>query len=224
MPKPVRIVKAENQAEPSEAPAAEGPAPPPAQDLGRQSIQAALDRSQPALVREPTSAERSADFAAQVRARGASATTKDGMPAPKRQASVARLQFASAAFRHHDYVTEFGTSFEDLLNPSYWANIASRLSAWDQITVRAEEGTFYAELIVTEVTQLSARVVAKPGSPFTVMVAEPGVDASVPAGHGVKWLGEHKKWGALRGDVCIKDGFTNQALAVTWLQNVARAR
>lgn len=223
-PGPVRINKQIESSEPADQP---GQPEPVAQagDPARQAIESALRKSQPEVaMREQTPEERAAAFKTQVQDRLRGATGKDGAPSPRRQATVGRLQLATSAFRVWDYITEFGTTFEDLLAPAYWTHIASRLRPWDQLMVRAEEGTFYAELIVTEVGQLFASVVPKPGYPFRLQVAEPGVDASVPQGYSVKWMGEHKKWGALRGEVCIKDGFTSQSTAVIWLQNVARAR
>lgn len=51
-----------------------------------------------------------------------------------------------------------GVRFEELLRPEFWAHHAYRLSPWDKIEARAEDGTWYAEFIVADCSRNWARV------------------------------------------------------------------
>lgn len=41
-----------------------------------------------------------------------------------------------------------GATIEDLLRPEAWAAVAPKLQPWSHVEVRAEDGTYYAELLV----------------------------------------------------------------------------
>ncbi len=41
-----------------------------------------------------------------------------------------------------------GATIDDLLKPECWAAVAPKLRPWDHVEVRAEDGTYYAELLV----------------------------------------------------------------------------
>jgi len=47
---------------------------------------------------------------------------------------------------------------EDLLRPECWASVAKMLQPWSHIEVRAEDGSYYAELLVTGVDRAWAKV------------------------------------------------------------------
>jgi hypothetical protein len=62
------------------------------------------------------------------------------------------------AFREWDLLAPHGTKFDDLLEPKYWAAAAKNLKPWVTITVRAEDYSFYAKLLVLYVEKFSAQV------------------------------------------------------------------
>ena len=62
------------------------------------------------------------------------------------------------AFREWDFFAAHGTKFDDLLEPKYWAASAKNMKPWDTITVRAEDYSFYAKLLVLYVEKFSVQV------------------------------------------------------------------
>jgi len=53
---------------------------------------------------------------------------------------------------------EQGTTREDILNPMFWAHVAPKLRPYTEITVRCDDGTLYAKLLVTQAERTWARV------------------------------------------------------------------
>lgn len=50
------------------------------------------------------------------------------------------------------------TPFEKLLDPNYWAHIATKLKQWDRIEVQPDGFTFFAELLVVDSDRTWAKV------------------------------------------------------------------
>jgi hypothetical protein len=48
---------------------------------------------------------------------------------------------------------------DDLVSPEFWAHIASKLRPWDRIEAIAENGSYFAELLVLSATATDAQVV-----------------------------------------------------------------
>jgi hypothetical protein len=156
-------------------------------------------------------------FAAEVRERTASSSSK--VPnAPKRTLLPARLQFASTQWKLWDVVPDHGTTVDSMLDPAYWANVARKLTPWDEIVVRAEDGSYIARFVVLERGNLYARVALLPGYPLNLQVSEPDVDSSVPSGYEVKWTGPHTRYAVARDGAKLKEGFTSKGEAAAWLR------
>lgn len=51
-----------------------------------------------------------------------------------------------------------GVRLEDVLVPSFWAHTAPKLKPYDKIELRAEDGTWYGEVIVMDSSRTWARV------------------------------------------------------------------
>lgn len=51
-----------------------------------------------------------------------------------------------------------GHTLEHMLQPAYWAHVAPKLKPWDRIEARAEDGTYYAELLVLACDRTWARI------------------------------------------------------------------
>lgn len=51
-----------------------------------------------------------------------------------------------------------GVSLQDALEPKFWAHTAPKLKPYDKIELRAEDGTWYAEVIVMDSSRTWARV------------------------------------------------------------------
>lgn len=51
-----------------------------------------------------------------------------------------------------------GQTFEDFKEPDSWAHVANTLRKFDRVEITAEDGSFFAEGIVTKVTKVSAHI------------------------------------------------------------------
>lgn len=113
---------------------------------------------------------------------------------------------------------ELGDTPEELLKPQYWANVAKELKSLDTIEVRAEDGSFYAKLLVRDSGRAYAKVVFLPGYPLVFKditeVPEMDMDEYV-----IKWAGPEFKFRVLRkkDNEVLKFGFTNKEEARKWV-------
>jgi hypothetical protein len=71
-------------------------------------------------------------------------------PTALHSAEYARIVYVAYA--------SLGTNFEDLSNPAYWAHHAAKLKPWDRIEVRAEDGTWFGEVLVLDASTTWAKV------------------------------------------------------------------
>ena len=139
--------------------------------------------------------------------------------APKPQITGGRFkvrEFESTCF---SAIAEAGTKFDQVSDPSYWAHVAPQLKPFDEITVRAEDGAWWAKLLVTD----SDRNWAK-----TIVIQEidlVGTDAGVVDvdGYEVRWRGA-AKFSIVRvvDNAVIQDGFVAKADAYAALAKHAR--
>lgn len=191
------------------------------QDAGRESLQSAAAQPPPPV--EPTSAERSALFAQQVKERMQSRGEIKGQAVEVgHQLGPNRLTLPQSSWRTWDAIPEFGTTIEEMLEPSYWAHVAKRLAPWDQLVIRAEDGSLYAEAIVLESGQLHAKIMLKPGYPIDLQVSEPDVGTAIPEGYSIKWTGPVRKYAVVNRTEKVRDGFSDRGAAQAWLGNYVR--
>ncbi len=74
-------------------------------------------------------------------------------PRPLRPLAPSQIQLAEYATRHHVVTLPIGTSFEDCLDPAWWANVTDRLRVCDKVDIFDAKGTFYAEILIRAVAQ-----------------------------------------------------------------------
>lgn len=85
----------------------------------------------------------------------------------------------------------------DLQEPAYWSHVASKLRPWDKIEARANDGTWYAVLIVLESGRNWARVKLIENHNLTTSdVAQSQANASSP--YDITYRGPHSKWSVVR--------------------------
>lgn len=190
-------------------------------DPGRQKLEeiAAAQRAKEPATELP--AEARERFSAEVRARMASPSNKNPN-APRRTLTEARFQFARSAWNIWDVVPDVDTTVEQLADPAYWTNVAQKLSPWDEIIVRAEDGSYLAKFVVVECGQRYARVKLLPGYPLMLQVAEPDAVDSLPNDYAIKWMGPHSKYAAIRDGAKLRDGFSSKGSAQAWLRDHLR--
>lgn len=139
-------------------------------------------------------------------------------PAVKAPQPLEPARFKSAEFERNIWIAnaDEGTNPADLLNPDYWAHNAQQMRSWDRVEVRANDGTWFAELLVVDATRLQATV---------KMLAIHDLSGAAPASltmsdspYKVEWKGPQLKWVVVRksdGEK-VSDGHQNKGAAETW--------
>ena len=129
-----------------------------------------------------------------------------------------RLHLAEHRRNIFDVVPEHGTPFDALMDSGYWAHVSAKLKPGDRIEVRAEDGSYYAELIVQDAGRLYAKVAVLTHVKLdAVEVKEGGLSLD---GYEVAWKGPQLKWCVLRGKDRLKDNMT-KGEAIHWMQSHA---
>ena len=131
-----------------------------------------------------------------------------------------RLHFAESRRNIFCVTPEVGTPYEEILKDAYWAHVSVKMKPGDRIEVNAEDGSYYAELLVQDAGRLYAKVAQIIFVKLdAVEVKEGGL---MMEGYEVKWQGPQLKWCVLRGKDRLKDGM-DKASAVQWMQSHAKA-
>lgn len=68
------------------------------------------------------------------------------------------LKGAEFARNTHVLIAAEGVTPEDVMHPGYYAHVASQLKAWDQIEVRAHDGTWFFQVMVLDCSRNWAKV------------------------------------------------------------------
>lgn len=107
-----------------------------------------------------------------------------------------------------------GIKFDDVMKPEFWGNVSAELRPWTHITVRAFDGTWYAELLVTSVGRQWARVHQLRLTSLT----NADVERSQTGTHDVKFV-EGKGWCVIRraDREEVNTGIESREAAETWL-------
>ena len=97
-------------------------------------------------------------------------------------------QWGLAEEKRRDHVVEvaLGITQEDILEPSFWSHLAPEFNALDKIEVRAEDGSWIANLRVIHAERNYAKVIME-GPIF--QIGEPVELANVSTRHRVEWKG-----------------------------------
>jgi hypothetical protein len=69
------------------------------------------------------------------------------------------FQGAEYVRTHYTATIPAGIKPEDLCAPTFWSHISGKLRPWDHIECIAEDGAFYAELLVRSATSTDANVI-----------------------------------------------------------------
>lgn len=129
-----------------------------------------------------------------------------------------------AEYDRQDWIAniEFGTSVEQIMEPGYWALMASQLKPYDHIEARSEDGSWVAYLIVTGCDRTWARVVVDHVVKLTT--SDVSQTEAVTAKHKVEWKGPQHRYSVIRlsDDERIKDGFHIKDEAYAWMREHER--
>lgn len=122
---------------------------------------------------------------------------------------------------------EAGTQPEDLLEEEYWKHVRRQVVPGTKIEVFAEDGAFYAEMIVLGVTDSGLQVayLFEPRKFAQSAVAD--IDFQ---GHTLRYAGTHRQWVVIRkarkgkDSMLLRDGFKNAEDARTYVKEQAKAQ
>lgn len=136
------------------------------------------------------------------------------------QAQPSRLKLSVDENNSWTFYPEIGTPFETLLEPGFWAHVSAKFKPYDEIRVIAEDGDYYARLLVLDAGKLYAKV--KKLEFHDLGKVEVMQTGPVLEGHFVKWRGPLHKWCVLRGNDVLKDSMTKEE-AHAWLGQYSKS-
>jgi hypothetical protein len=115
---------------------------------------------------------------------------------------------------------EVGTEPDDLLDTAYWAHVAIQMRPYDKVEVRADDGSYYGEMLVL----LTGRTWAKVTPLFFKRLEEASADDVDDEEMFIKFSGPKAKWRVLRtkDGMVLSEGHSTKDLAATWMQNHKR--
>lgn len=146
----------------------------------------------------------------------------EAVAAERKVEPITMTNLASAEFIRniHCATVPFGTKPEDLLKPEYWAHVCSEFKAWGRVEARAEDGTWFAEYLITEVGRTWANMAMLSVKYLTTKdVAQSQAEASQTTAalpYEVRWRGA-AKWSVIRksDNAVMKDGMERVEADVT---------
>jgi hypothetical protein len=132
-------------------------------------------------------------------------------------------RFREASFERTVWAAtpEAGVALDSLLDPAYWAHVAKRLKPWDWIEVRAEDGAYWALLLVIDASATSAKVQVLHRVELQAVKPEDAPAAPFKA----DWGGPTHKHRVLRlsDKQVMKTGFATKDEAEQWIKSHMRA-
>lgn len=147
------------------------------------------------------------------------------MPTAERKSQpVAMPEFVGLAeHKRHDWVVDIPISvtIEEVMDPSYWAHVAAQMEPLDHIEVRADDGSWVAELIVRMCEKNYAHVVLKQLTKLDAPTEAPQSSTK----HKVEWKGPALRWSVIRlaDSQIIHSGDKSRDFAYAWMQEHEKA-
>jgi len=108
-----------------------------------------------------------------------------------------------------------GTTPEDCMKESYWRHVATRFRPGDEIVCMPDNMAWKLVLHVVGAGRLYAHVAKQ--ELYELAPLEQAI--KLPSIYTIKFLGSHHKWGVLRENKPLKDGFETEELARRYAQN-----
>lgn len=132
------------------------------------------------------------------------------------QINAAGLKSAEYARSTHVAVAPLGASLEDALKPEFWSHVAAKARRWDRIELRAEDDTWWADLLVYRAERLAlhVRVISR----LNLVGATKGTkEPELPKGYDVQWGGPVHKFRVIRtaDSEILAHGMTKED-AIAW--------
>lgn len=143
------------------------------------------------------------------------AETKEDKKVTRAPVSAARFSLFEQVNQSWRVTAEVGTTLEEIQKPDYWSFIAASLRPWDMIGVAAEDGTWYADVMVVRCSRVAAVVDVKFHRDYS---ETPAKDIE---GYKIQHRGPHKKWSVVKTDTkqVLVEGLETEAEAMSHLAN-----
>jgi len=115
-----------------------------------------------------------------------------------------------------------GVQPDDLLKPSYWANVGAQMQPYHKIEVRPEDGSYYGELLVLSCGPGFAQVQTL----FIIELGDQYHEKVTIGPYLINYGGPVQKWRVIRAsdNHVMSQGFSNKGQALRWAtdnQNIA---
>lgn len=116
-------------------------------------------------------------------------------------------------------VAEHGVTIQQILEPSFFANVASQMNRYDKVDVHSEDGSYWAELLVLSKTENS---VTTDCLRFKNLTMDEKALKDHNSKYEVKWLGPSAKWCVVRksDNVAVSKGNMNKDLAIAEMNKI----
>lgn len=130
-----------------------------------------------------------------------------------------RFQDASYKRNVWNVILPYEVPFDDVLLPGFWSHVAMKLRVMDRIEIYREDGTEFAELLVTLTDRVSAKVIVLNRVSLTHEAP-----VSVDPEYQIGWAGPHHKFRVVRiaDKEVIHTGFASQEAAHQWLMDYTK--
>ena len=134
--------------------------------------------------------------------------------------AVGRFQQAEQVRVVYCATAEVGHTFEQMLNPDYWAHEARKLKPYDMIECRSDDGSFWGLVLVLEAARNWAKVHPLQYVPLdTKDVAQTRAAQFSKDEYRVEWKGAHLKHVVIRNsdNEIVHQGVQRKIDAQAWL-------
>lgn len=137
------------------------------------------------------------------------------------QTRCTQSEFANSSWT---ITVEMGTTLEQVMKPEFLANVAANMRPYDRITVRTDDGVWYAELLVLT----AGRTWVKTKKVLELQLTSQDVDmteAEKADGFEIKHRGPHLKFCVVRkvDNEVIKEQMETKSEAQSWLADYAKS-
>lgn len=143
-------------------------------------------------------------------------------PAKKRAVFIDPGRMYLAEYQRQDWVANApeGVTPDDLKDPGFWALMASNLKPFDRIDVRADDGSWLAEVLVKQADRTYAIVAV-----LNVYLLDETATQAPADDYEVLWRGPQNKWCVKRisDSEVIKAGLGTRAEGNAWLFDYRKA-
>lgn len=120
---------------------------------------------------------------------------------------------------------EAGIGIDDVLRPEFWSHVAAKMKPYDIVEVVAEDGAYYAELLVLSCDRLWAKVQVKTFMELNGPQVDPLLTSPLASGYKVEYKGPTLKHCVIRlsDNEIVQKEIARKADAEVWVAEHVKA-